>query len=306
MFQARLLPCLSSASDRAFVERLLLAYPCIYKTIFFQFLAVVDVTAIDDDVATHDFLDDIPAGHAELAPLGHQGEDIGTVGGIVHVLAIGDGIANATLALVHGNGVEDSDGGTVLQQLVNHHQSRGFTHVVGLWLEGEAKDGNGLALKGIANPHLSGSGLQIRFNDLDTIIDIAYGTDNLVVDDALLLLVDTLHSFDDFHVITVLQAGMHQCLYVFGEAAAAIAAASIEELGADTGVGADALANAVDIGADALTEVGNVVHERDAGSEHGIGGIFGHLGRGDVHEDDTEVLEHQWAVEAGHHLLRLL
>ena len=129
-------------------ERLFLADAGVEESEGFEFLAVVDVTAVDDDVASHDLLDDIPGGHTELAPLGHQGEDVGTIGGIVHVGAVGDDITDAALALVHGDGVKDADGGTILQELVDDDEGWGLTHIVGLGLEGQTNDGDGLALKG--------------------------------------------------------------------------------------------------------------------------------------------------------------
>ena len=117
------------------------------EAIVLEFLAVVDVTAIDDDVAIHDFLDDIPGGHAELTPLCHEGEDIGTISSIVEVLAVGDNITDAPSALVHGDGVEDPDGGTILQEFIDDHEGWSLTHVVGLGFEAQANDGNGLALE---------------------------------------------------------------------------------------------------------------------------------------------------------------
>ena len=150
----------------------------------FELLAVVDVAAVDDDMAGHDLLDDIPRGEAELAPLGHEGEDVGTISGIVHILTIGDAVAYATLALVHGDGVEDAHGGTILQEAVDDHQGGSLAHVVGLGLEGESENGNGLALHA------------------------THGFDDLIVDDVFLFLVDTLDGLDDFHVVAVVQTGM--------------------------------------------------------------------------------------------------
>ena len=99
---------------------------------------------------------------------------------------------------------------------------------------------------------------------------------------------------------------MHQRLDILGEAAATIATPGIQELRADARVGADALADAVDISPYPFAEVGNVVHERDTGGEHGISRILGHLGRGDIHEDDTEVVDEERLIETGHHLAGLL
>ena len=264
------------------------------EAIVLEFLAVVDVTTIDDDVAIHDFLDDIPGGHAELTPFCHEGEDIGTVGSIVEVLAVGDSITDAPAALVHGDGVEDPDGGTILQELVDDHKGRGFTHVVGLWLEAQANDGNGLALK---EGGRGGNGIATNGTK---------GLEDLIVDDGLLTFVDTLDGFDDLHVIAMVDASVEKGLDILGEAGAAITTASIEELRANACIGAYALTYCIDIGPYVFAEVGDVVHKRDARSEHGISRIFGHLGRGDVHEDHTEVIDEEGLVETCHDLLGLL
>jgi hypothetical protein len=63
------------------MEWLFLPNSCIDKSHFLQFLTVIDITSINNNVlalasvplgraAIHHFLDDIPRWHAELAPLG--------------------------------------------------------------------------------------------------------------------------------------------------------------------------------------------------------------------------------------------
>ena len=104
----------------------------------------------------------------------------------------------------------------------------------------------------------------------------------------------------------MVDAGVEEGLDILGEAGAAIATASIEELRANACIGAYALTNCIDIGTHMFAEVGNVVHKRDARGEHGISRILGHLGRGDVHEDYAEVIDEEGLVEACHDLLGLL
>ena len=99
---------------------------------------------------------------------------------------------------------------------------------------------------------------------------------------------------------------MGQRLDILREARASVAAAGVEELAADAHVGADALAHHLHVGAHQVAEVGHVVHERDARGQHGVGGVFGHLGRGDVHEKHPEVVDHQRTVEPRHQFARLL
>ena len=167
----------------------------------FELLAVVDVTAVDDNMAGHDLLDDIPRGEAELAPLGHEGEDVGTISGIVHILTIDDAVAYTTLALIHGDGVEDAHGGAILQQAVDDYQGGSLAHVVGLGFEGESENGNGLALQRGGR----------RGNRIATHSIVALGTnglDDFIIDDVLLFLVDTLDGLDDLHMVAIVQTGM--------------------------------------------------------------------------------------------------
>ena len=170
--------------NKTSVGRLLFADAGVGEAEGFELLAVVDVAAVDNNMAGHDLLDDIPRGETELAPLGHEGEDVGTICGIVHILTIGDAVANATLALVHGDGVEDAHGGAILQQAVDDYQGGSLAHIVGLGLEGESENGDGLALHA------------------------THGLDDLIVNDVLLSFVDTLDGLDDLHVVAVVQTGV--------------------------------------------------------------------------------------------------
>jgi hypothetical protein len=84
--------------------------------------------------------------------------------------------------------------------------------------------------------------------------------------------------------VAVFAGGVGERAHVFGEARAAVAGAGEEEVVADSGVGADAGADFFDVGADALGEVGELVHEADLGREQRIGGVLGQLARSHVHE----------------------
>ena len=98
-------------------------------------------------------------------------------------------------------------------------------------------------------------------------------------------------------------ACLNECFYVFREATASVSGSGVEEFLSNAAVGPDAHAHAVYIGTYAFAQVGDLVHERDACSQHGICGVFCHLGRGDVHEEDPEILEQERAVEVFHELL---
>ena len=55
-----------------------------------------------------------------------------------------------------------------------------------------------------------------------------------------------------------------------------------------------------DVGSQMFTEIGDLVHEGDAGGEHGVGRIFSHFGTFDVHDDDPVILAHERFVEFLH------
>ena len=95
---------------------------------------------------------------------------------------------------------------------------------------------------------------------------------------------------------------MHDRLDVLREAAAAVADAREQERRADARVGADGAADLVDVGADELAEVRDLVHERDARRQHRVGGVLGQLGAGAVHDHDRRAGARERRVELVHHL----
>ncbi len=97
---------------------------------------------------------------------------------------------------------------------------------------------------------------------------------------------------------------MGQGFHVFRKAGAAVSAARIEEFAADAGVGTDSFADHLDVGAYQIAQVGDLVHERDSRRQHGVGGVFGHFGRGNVHEQHAEIVDQERPVELGHQLAR--
>ena len=52
----------------------------------------------------------------------------------------------------------------------------------------------------------------------------------------------------------------------------------MQELAADAAVEADAAGDVLDIGADRLAQIGDLVDEGDLGREKGVGGVFDQLG----------------------------
>ena len=125
-----------------------------------------------------------------------------------------------------------------------------------------------------------------------------------VENDRLLAFVDPLHGFDHLHRVAVFVCRVGQRLHVLRKARAAVTAARIEEFAADAGVGTDSFADHLDVGAYQIAQVGDLVHERNSRRQHGVGGVFGHLGRGNVHEQHAEIVDQERPVELGHQLAR--
>src|SRR3546814_7036926 len=85
-------------------------------------------------------------------------------------------------------------------------------------------------------------------------------------------------SSDLLQTLPVFVASLHQRLDVLRETRAAIATTRVEKLEADARIGADAAPHAFDIRTDFFGQQRQLVHEADAGREHGVGRIFGELG----------------------------
>ena len=69
---------------------------------------------------------------------------------------------------------------------------------------------------------------------------------------------------------------------------------------ADPRVGADALPDVLDVGAERIGEVGELVHERDPRRQHRIGRVLGELGRAHVHQQQPLVVALERRVDGAH------
>ena len=78
---------------------------------------------------------------------------------------------------------------------------------------------------------------------------------------------------------------------VLGEARAAEARAGMQEFGADAVVEADAAGDFLDIGADLLAQIGDLVDEGDLGREKRVRGIFDQLGGPAIREQQRRFVE---------------
>ena len=84
------------------------------------------------------------------------------------------------------------------------------------------------------------------------------------------------------------------------ETGTAVAGAGEEEVVADAGIGADSFTYGHYVCPHPVAEPCYLVHEGDAGSEHGVGGVFGHFGAADIHDDHAVLFAHEGVVELFH------
>ena len=212
---------------------------------------------------------------------------MGALGGLVGVFhegaRAGDGVPEGGHEVGPAFGVVQAQARAVGGEGADDLEGRGLADVIGVGLEGQAPHAEGLAG--------------------DVVVEVLA---QLADQHELLGLVDALGGGDDLEVVAVLAGGGQHGADVLGEARATVTDAGEQELGADPGVRAHAAAHELDVGADAVGEVGHVVHERDARREVGVAGVLGELGRARVHEDHAIVGATKRLVEAVQDLARVL
>ena len=230
----------------------------------------------------HDLAQYVPGGHAEFLPLGHQYQRVCIVGRLVHVAGKKYGLAEKAARLVHGHRIVGLYPATGLQQAPDQHQGWRFPHVVGLRFEGQAPDGDGFAFERAA----------------EMIVQ-------LVEQHLFLRFVHPVHRFYEFHGVPVFTSHAYERFHILGEAAASVTGTGVQEFMAYAGVRADPHAHVVHIGPRFLAQVRHLVHERDAGGQHGVGCVFGHLGRRNIHKEHPEILQQERSVKVFHDLAGL-
>lgn len=203
-----------------------------------DFVSVEDVAAVKKQGCAHQGAHAEKVRETELLPFGDEEKSVGVLEGGVLVGGEGEVGAEYAATFVHCCGVVDRNGGSRVEKPADDDHCRGFADVVRFRLESDAPEGYLLSVQ-IA-PETS---------------------DKFVEQDLLLPLVDILHSLEDAHFVTILLSSAHEGLHVFWETTATIAAAGVKELVAYASVGADSLANLVEIRADEFAEVRDVVHE---------------------------------------------
>ncbi|TKW51028.1 hypothetical protein CTA1_9768 [Colletotrichum tanaceti] len=215
-------------------------------------------------------------GVAEVVPGGEDADGAGPLDGVAPVgvdldalddALVGDGLAD----LVHdldgvAARVEDGDlVGHLVGQLGDDVDGDAVARVVGILLEGEAEDG-----------HLFAAQVAVE------------GAVDLLGEALALVLVDV----EDAHPVVgdgvEVEGARHvgEVEDVLLEARAAEADAGVEELLAQAAVGADALADLLDVGAQFLAEGADAVDAADALGEHGVGHQLRELARPRVDRQD--------------------
>src|ERR1700730_10194130 len=245
-------------------------------------LGLVDVAQIDHQRARQGALDAAEIEPAELVPLGQQHQCRGPLHRLIGVMAAAP-IGHQLLRLAHSFGVESADARSGGEKARQDGEARGVAHVVGVGLEGQDQDGQGLAGQRAA----------------------ARG-DDLVGHPPLARLVHRDRRFDDRQGGLGLARGAHQCGAVLGEARAAKARPGMEKLAADAAVEPDAAGDVLDIAAQGLAQIGDLVDEGDLGGEKGVGRVFDQLGGLDAGEHDRRLNQIERPIELAQHRPRPL
>lgn len=203
-----------------------------------DFVAVEDVAAVKKQGRAHQGAHAWKVRETELLPFGDEEKGVGVLQGGVLVGSEDEVGAEYAATFVHCCGVVDRNGGSRVEKPADDDHCRGFADVVRFRLESDAPEGYLLSV-------------QIAPETLDKFVE----------QDLLLPLVDILHSLEDAHLIAVPLGSAHEGLHVFWETTTTVAAAGVKELVAYASVGADSLANLVEIRTDEFAEVRDVVHE---------------------------------------------
>jgi len=242
------------------------------------FLRGIDIAQVDEDGLVEQGFHSCQVEAAELVPFGDDDEGVGALGGFVFVAAIGDGIAQDLAGFVHGRGVEGADCGALLQEASDDGEGWSFAHIVGVGFEGQAEEGDGLTLE--------------PAEDVMDLLDHAF----------FLSLVGLDHGLDDGGGFAVVSGDTDQGFGILGEAGAAVAGTGMEEFGANPAVHAHGFCDGLNVGADGLADVGDLVDEGDLGGQEGVAGIFDQFGSFDVGKDEGCFDEIEGAVDLFHNL----
>ena len=100
--------------------------------------------------------------------------------------------------------------------------------------------------------------------------------------------------------------GLDQRAHIFRKARAAETGPRMQELAADAVVEAHTARDLLDVGADLLTEVSNLVDEGNFGREERVGGVFDKLGGAASSVENGHLVETDRPIDFRHHLFGAL
>ena len=219
-------------------------------------------------------------GRAELRPFGHQHQRIGLLHGFVLVLHEHQITVFLGLTRHHARRrvlrlrIVGAHLGAGLQQRLHQRDAGRLAHVVSAWLEGQPPQRNDAPL------HVGTELLH-----------------QLLEEPPLLHLVAPLHGVQHHRLEVDLACHAGQRLHVLGQAGATVTGPRAQELVPNARIGADAQAHVLHVHAQTLAQAGDLVHERDAGGQHGIGCVLGHLGIAHTHVNETGALLHEGLIQ---------
>src|SRR4051812_9738486 len=237
----------------------------ISESVAAYFGRIEDVAKVDEDKGGHLLLDPFKIEGPESIPLGDDHQGIATFRAGVRVFGIVDTVKHfarpRSLRVVSGNL------GAEIAQTGDEGERRRVPHVVGVRVKREAENRDALA------------------SDLTPacLYDPArHG--------ALTLIVPRRSSRRGAGRGVILRR-LDQSEGVLGDTRAAIARTGMQELAANPVVEPDAARDLLDVGADLLAEIGDLVDEGDLGRKKRVRGIFGQLGGAATRLQDRRVVQ---------------
>ena len=212
-------------------------------------VGLVDVPAVEDEGAFHDVADAVELEAAEFLPLGHDDQRIRVLRHGVGAVEILNILWQQRAGILHGDGVVGREGRLVFREFVDHFDGFGIAHVVGIGLEGQAKDPKALSL-------------QVLHDFLDS-ADEARRAFRVYRD----------HRFQNVEVLAEFLRRVDQRQRVLWKARAAVAQTRGEELLADALVRAHALGHQGHVGADVTLVAKGMGTDKRIGKEFLAAGL---------------------------------
>ena len=197
-------------------------------------------------------------------PFGDQRQGIGTLGTLVVGCLVVRPFTQDFARRRYGDRVSGRHARAGGEQVLDEDQRRRLAHVIGTGFEG-----------------------QPPYGDLATVKVAAKMFEQALGQVVFLLLIDRLHRGQNSQARARLLGGVEHCAQILGKAASPEPRPGVEELVADARVRAKSLAHQLDVGTHCIAQACQLVHERDARRQHGIGGILGQLGRAAIHHQDA-------------------